>query len=59
MSTSTLGISVVGFHLGQLEWSLGCGCSYGGIERMFHEYCPAVDDKAFAIGKKKVMGDVL
>lgn len=56
---STLGISVVGFHLGQLEWSLGCGCSYGGIERTFHEYCPAVDDKAFAIGKKKVMGDVL
>lgn len=50
------GISVVGFHLGQLEGSLGCGCCSGGIERMLHGYCPAVDDKAFAVGRKKGSG---
>lgn len=41
-----------------VSWSgaWGVGAAFGGIERMFHEYCPAVDDKAFAIEKKKGNG---
>lgn len=38
VDTSAHGISVMWFNLVKMEWNLGCGCLFGGTERMFYEY---------------------